>query len=117
VVKEKAVSTTQTTTFSNEPARLEKHRRYQRLITTAKNLEPMRTAVVHPCDQSSLEGAINAAEMGLIRPILIGPEAKIADVAQAFNLDISPYECGMSRTFTRRPPRPLTWCAKVGPRR
>jgi phosphate acetyltransferase len=93
VVKEKAVSTTQTTTFSNEPARREKHQRYQRLITTAKNLEPMRTAVVHPCDQSSLEGAINAAEMGLIRPILIGPEAKIADVAQAFNLDISPYEC------------------------
>ena len=72
---------------------LERHQRYQRLITTAKNLEPMITAVAHPCDQSSLEGAINAAEMGLIRPILIGPEAKIAGVAQAFNLDISPYEC------------------------
>jgi phosphate acetyltransferase len=72
---------------------LEKHQRYQRLITRAKNLEQMITAVAHPCDQSSLEGAINAAEMGLIRPILIGPEAKIAGVAQAFNLDISPYEC------------------------
>lgn len=72
---------------------LEKHQRYQRLITRAKNLEPMITAVAHPCDQSSLEGAVNAAEMGLIRPILIGPEAKIAGVAQAFNLDISPYEC------------------------
>jgi len=72
---------------------IEKHQRYQRLITRAKNLEPMITAVAHPCDQSSLEGAINAAEMGLIRPILIGPKAKIAGVAQAFNLDISPYEC------------------------
>jgi phosphate acetyltransferase len=72
---------------------IEKHQRYQRLITRAKNLEQMITAVAHPCDQSSLEGAINAAEMGLIRPILIGPEAKIAGVAQAFNLDISPYEC------------------------
>jgi len=72
---------------------IEKHQRYQRLITRAKNLEQMITAVAHPCDQSSLEGAINAAEMGLIRPILIGPKAKIAGVAQAFNLDISPYEC------------------------
>jgi phosphate acetyltransferase len=53
----------------------------------------MITAVVHPCDQSSLEGAINAAEMGLIRPILIGPAAKIAAVAQECKLDISPYEC------------------------
>jgi phosphate acetyltransferase len=53
----------------------------------------MITAVAHPCDQSSLEGAINAAEMGLIRPILIGPAAKIAGVAQEFQLDIAPYEC------------------------
>jgi len=51
------------------------------------------TAVAHPCDQSSLEGAINAAEMGLIRPILIGPKEKIVGIAQQFKLDISPYEC------------------------
>ena len=80
------MSTTQTTNVSNERAILEQHQRYQRLVATAKNLEPMITAVVHPCDQSSLEGAINAAEMGLIRPILIGPEAKIAGVAQAVQL-------------------------------
>jgi phosphate acetyltransferase len=71
----------------------EKHLRYQRLVATAKSLEPMITAVAHPCDQSSLEGAIKAAEMGLIRPILIGPQAKIAAVAQEFKLDISSYEC------------------------
>ena len=53
----------------------------------------MITAVAHPCDQSSLEGAIKAAEMGLIRPILIGPQAKIAGVAQECKLDIAPYEC------------------------
>jgi phosphate acetyltransferase len=70
----------------------EKHQRYQRLVATAKSLAPMVTAVAHPCDQSSLEGAIKAAEMGLIRPILIGPQAKIAAVAQEFKLDISPYE-------------------------
>jgi phosphate acetyltransferase len=93
VTKEKVVSTTQTTNVSSERAMPGKHQRYQRLITTAKNVEQMITAVAHPCDQSSLEGAINAAEMGLIRPILIGPEAKIAGVAQECKLDISPYEC------------------------
>src|SRR4029434_1694499 len=91
--KEKTVSTTQTTNFSSEPATFEKHQRYQRLVATAQSLERMITAVAHPCDQSSLEGAINAAEMGLIRPILIGPKEKIAGVAQQFKLNISPYEC------------------------
>jgi phosphate acetyltransferase len=79
------VSTTQTT--------FEKHQRYQRLVATAQSLDRMITAVAHPCDQSSLEGAIKAAEMRLIRPILIGPQTKIAGVAQEWKLDISPYEC------------------------
>jgi phosphate acetyltransferase len=88
------VSTTQTTNSYGESATMfEKHQRYQRLVATAKSLERVITAVAHPCDQSSLEGAINAAEMGLIRPILVGPKAKIAGVAQEFKLDISPYEC------------------------
>jgi phosphate acetyltransferase len=87
------MSTTPTTNVSSEQATFEKHQRYQRLVATAKSLEPMITAVAHPCDQSSLEGAINAAEMGLIRPILIGPAAKISAVAQEYKLDISPYEC------------------------
>jgi phosphate acetyltransferase len=69
------------------------HQKYQRLVATAKTLDPVMTAVAHPCDQSSLEGAINAAEMGLIRPILIGPKEKIVGIAQQFKLDISPYEC------------------------
>ena len=76
------MSTTQTTSVASERAMFEKHQRYQRLVATAKSLERMITAVAYPCDQSSLEGAIKAAEMGLIRPILIGPQAKIAGVAQ-----------------------------------
>jgi phosphate acetyltransferase len=83
------VSITQTTNSSSERT----HQKYQRLVATAKTLDPVMTAVAHPCDQSSLEGAINAAEMGLIRPILVGPKEKIAGVAQQFKLDISPYEC------------------------
>jgi len=83
------VSTTQTTNSASERT----HQKYQRLVATAKTLDPVMTAVAHPCDQSSLEGAINAAEMGLIKPILVGPKEKIAGVAQQFKLDISPYEC------------------------
>jgi phosphotransacetylase len=50
------------------------------------------TAVVHPCDESSLTGAIDAAKMGLIEPLLVGPQAKITQLAKMHNLDISRYQ-------------------------
>jgi phosphate acetyltransferase len=56
-----------------------------------KGLAPTPTAVAHPCDQSSLEGALEAAKAGLITPILVGPVARIKATAEKFNLDISPY--------------------------
>jgi len=62
--------------------------RYQAFIDRAAALDPVVTAVVHPCDQSSLEGPIVAAEAGLIVPTLIGPEAKIRAVAEAHGIDI-----------------------------
>ena len=51
----------------------------------------MTTAVAHPCDESSLTAAVEAAEAELIRPILVGPEAKIRAVAEQCGLDIAPY--------------------------
>jgi phosphate acetyltransferase len=45
--------------------------------------------VVHPCDQSSLEGAIDAARLGLIAPTLVGPRSRIEAVAKEFAIDIS----------------------------
>ena len=68
------------------------HEKYQRLIETAKALKPVPTAVAHPCDESSLSGAVDAAKLGLIKPILVGPRAKIEAVARQFKLDISGYE-------------------------
>jgi phosphate acetyltransferase len=52
-------------------------------------LAPVPTAVAHPCDASSLAGAVEAAAAGIIRPILVGPEAKIRKVAaeNGVNLD------------------------------
>jgi phosphate acetyltransferase len=68
------------------------HEKYQRLIEAAKALKPVPTAVAHPCDESSLSGAVDAAKLGLIKPILVGPRAKIEAVARQFKLDISGYE-------------------------
>jgi phosphate acetyltransferase len=68
------------------------HSKYQRLIDAAKTLAPVITAVAHPCDASSLAGAVDAAKLGLIVPILVGPKARIEAVAQAAGLDIAGFE-------------------------
>jgi phosphate acetyltransferase len=67
------------------------HEKYERLIERCKALPAVKAAVAHPCDQSSLEGAVDAAKLGLIAPILVGPAARIAKVAAECRLDISPY--------------------------
>ena len=51
----------------------------------------MVTAVAHPCDRHSLKGAVEAAEAGLIVPILVGPERKIRQAADDAGVDISPF--------------------------
>ena len=69
-----------------------KHEKYERLIARCKTLTPVPTAVAHPCDESSLRGAVEAAELGILQPILVGPRAKIEAVAAQFELDLSGYE-------------------------
>ena len=66
--------------------------KYEHLIVTAKEVPPATTVVVHPCDETSLRGAVDAAEAGIIKPVLVGPAAKIANVARQFDLDIARYE-------------------------
>jgi phosphate acetyltransferase len=62
--------------------------KYDRLIAAARGEAPALTCVAHPCDESSLRGALEAASTGLIVPILVGPEAKIRAVAGEFGLDL-----------------------------
>lgn len=66
--------------------------RLKALLAKGQGLEAVRCAVVHPCDVESLSGAIDAAQYGLIIPILIGPQAKIEKIAQQAGLDISNIE-------------------------
>jgi phosphotransacetylase len=57
--------------------------KYERLLEEARKLRPVPTAVAHPCEATALGGAIEAAALGLISPILVGPAAKIAETAGA----------------------------------
>ena len=68
------------------------YRVYPALIERCAALAPIATAIAHPCDESSLRGAIEAAEAGLIRPILVGPEAKIRALAEQCGIDLGPYQ-------------------------
>ena len=65
------------------------HDKYLRLIDSAQKLPPVTTAVAHPCDEVSLEAAVEARKLRLIEPILVGPAIP--------------------------PPRRLRWCGR--PRR
>jgi phosphotransacetylase/acyl dehydratase len=56
--------------------------RYRQLIEATRTLEPIRMAVVHPCDELSLTGALEAKSQGLIVPVLVGPEAKVRKAAE-----------------------------------
>lgn len=65
---------------------------YQRLIAATGDLDPIRTAVVHPCDTISLIGALEASKNDLIVPVLIGPKKKIEATAKEANYDLSAVE-------------------------
>jgi phosphate acetyltransferase len=68
---------------------IQKHEKYQRLIGRTQALSPTPCAVAHPCDESSLRGAMEAARMGLVRPLLVGPKARIEALAAQHGLDLS----------------------------
>jgi phosphotransacetylase len=66
--------------------------KYERLLERCHNLKPVPCAVAHPCDKASLAGAVEAGELGLIEPILVGPAAKIREVAQKEGIRLSGIE-------------------------
>jgi phosphate acetyltransferase len=66
--------------------------KYERLIARAKQVPAPTTVVVHPCEETALRGPIEAAQAGIIVPILVGPAARITAVAREHGLDISRFE-------------------------
>lgn len=66
--------------------------KFEALIKRAAGIEPAVCAVAHPCDETSLEAAVEAAKLGLLTPILIGPRTKIEAVAKEHGIDLGTLE-------------------------
>jgi phosphate acetyltransferase len=66
--------------------------KYERLVAKAKQVPAATTAVAYPCDESSLRGVVDAAEIGIITPILVGPSARIKKAARDNGLEIGNFE-------------------------
>lgn len=68
------------------------HDQLEYFIERARAADPIPTAVIHPVDGNSLGGAIEAAEQGLILPILVGPEHRIRSAAEELSLNLADYQ-------------------------
>ncbi len=66
--------------------------KYELLLARCQGLEPIRTAVAHPCDASSLAAVVDAAAKRLIIPILVGPESRIRESADKAQIDLGTIE-------------------------
>ncbi len=63
--------------------------RYQHLMSRMEGIPPITMAVVHPCDEQSLRGAISARDRCLIIPTLVGPADKMRSVAEQHGLNLA----------------------------
>jgi len=62
--------------------------KYEQLLARCQTFEPIPTAVAHPCEETALAGAIDAGAQGLIVPILVGPAARIQEIANKSGIDL-----------------------------
>ncbi len=77
------------------------YRHYLGLIARANAKPAVKTAIVWPCDEVSLGGAIQAFKDKLIVPVLVGSEAKIVSLAESMKIDLGSIriiDVGESRT-------------------
>jgi phosphate acetyltransferase len=73
-------------------SQLHRHEKYERLIAATTGLPPLPAAVAHPCDETSLRGAMDAARKNMIDPILVGPSQRIIDLARGCSIDLGDAE-------------------------
>ena len=73
-------------------AAVQEHSKYEALMDRCKGLPPAKAAVAYPCDETSLTAAVEAAEAGLIEPVLVGPPGRIAEVAARHGFDIARFQ-------------------------
>ena len=68
------------------------HDKYERLIAAARQVPAQPTAIAHPCDETSLRGAVEAARAGMISPVLVGPTQRIRQLAKSLELELDGFE-------------------------
>ena len=85
------------------------------MLKRCASLDPVATAVAHPCEASALAGALEAGEKGLITPILVGPAAKIRQTATDAGLTSAASASSTPRTATIPPRKRSHWCARARP--
>lgn len=73
-------------------SQLHRHEKYERLIAATAGLPPLPAAVAHPCDETSLRGAVDAGRQNMIAPILVGPRQRIIELAQDCGIDLGGIE-------------------------
>jgi phosphate acetyltransferase len=77
---------------------LRRHDRFERFLQEARDLPPLLTAIVHPCNVEAIQAAIEARDEGLITPVLVGPEHKIHAAAEQAGFSIAGLRSGGDRT-------------------
>ncbi len=68
------------------------HQLFTDLIQRALAHAPAPYALVWPCEEHALAGPLDAAQKGIIQPILIGDEACMRATAQKAHIDLTPYQ-------------------------
>lgn len=63
--------------------------KFDALIKRAQSIEPAVCAVAHPCDETSLAAAVQAHQLGILTPILVGPRERIETIAKQCSLDLA----------------------------
>ena len=71
---------------------LRRHAKYEHLIERTRAIPAIACAVVHPCDDVALQGAIAAAAQRIIEPVIVAPTAKLRRIAEAAGIDVTGFE-------------------------
>lgn len=66
--------------------------RLQALLRSAKAYPPLKTAVIHPCEDYALQGVLDAHREALIEPVIVAPRSKLERLAAVHNMDLSAFE-------------------------
>ena len=89
---------------------------YEALLRRCRPLEPVITAVVHPCEKTTMASVMEATEAGLIIPILVGPDQKIRKAAQEARVNIGGIQIEDVPHSHAAAAKPSNWSARLAPR-